>query len=325
MDRVLTVTVNYKTPELTIKCIASLEKERAARVPGLTLCVVDNDSRDGSVEKISAAVEENGWSDWVSIVAADRNGGFSYGNNVAIRPALERPENEQPDYIWLLNPDSEADPGAADELVKFMNAHPKVGLVTGSSYGTNGEIQSAAYRHFTPFNELLSMLQIGFLERLFASKMLLIPHGDLPVQAIWLSGASLMIRREVFADTGLMDEKYFLYFEDPDLCLQARRAGWELWYVPASRVMHVEGAATGFTLDEVVKHRRASYWFESRHRFFLKNYGPVKTLLADTAHLLGFSLWRLRRRIQQKPDLDPPHYLADFIKHSVFVRGFSID
>ena len=325
MDRVLTVTVNYKTPELTIKCIESLEKERAERVPGLTLCVVDNDSGDGSLEKISAAVEENGWSNWVSVVPAGRNGGFSYGNNIAIRPALEKPEDEQPDYIWLLNPDSEVDPGAADELIKFMKAHPKTGLVTGNSYGTDGETQSAAYRHFTPLNELVGMLQIGFLERLFASKMLMIPLGDEPVQASWLSGASLMIRREVFADTGLMDEKYFLYFEETDLCLHALRAGWELWYVPASRVMHIEGAATGFTLEEVTKPRRASYWFESRHRFFLKNYGPARTLLADAAHLLGFSIWRLRRRVQNKPDLDPPHYLADFFRHSVFSRGFSID
>jgi GT2 family glycosyltransferase len=205
-----------------------------------------------------------------------------------------------------------------------MQQHPRTGLVTGNSYGTDGETQSAAYRHFTPFNEFIGNLQIGLLERIFASSLLMIPLGDEPVQAEWLSGASLMIRREVFADTGLMDEDYFLYFEETDLCLRARRKGWELWYVPASRVMHIEGAATGFTLEEVTKPRRARYWFESRHRFFLKNYGPVKTVLADTAHMLGYSLWRIRRRIQNKPDYDPPHYLKDFFVNSVFVRGFSI-
>ena len=324
MDRILTVTVNYKTPDLTIKCIESVARERERNMPGLTMCVVDNDSGDGSVEKISAAVEAHGWSDWVSVVPAGRNGGFSYGNNLAIRPALQRPRDQQPDFIWLLNPDSEIEPGAALELVRFMREHPRVGMASGRSFGTDGQTQTVAYRHFTPLNEFLGMFQLGLLERLFASSSVVIPLGDEPLQAVWLSGASLMIRREVFDDTGLMDEHYFLYFEETDLCLAAGRAGWELWYVPSSHVMHIEGAATGFTLEEVAKPRRARYWFESRHRFFLKNYGPFKTLLADTAHMLGFVLWRLRRRLQNKPDLDPPHYLRDFFVNSVFVKGFSL-
>jgi len=324
MDRILTVTVNYKTPELTIKCIESVARERELNTPGLTMCVVDNDSGDDSVAMIRAAVEQRGWSDWVEVIAAERNGGFSYGNNIAIRAALARPPEKQPDFIWLLNPDSEVEPGAALELVRFLQAHPRAGLVTGRSYGTEGQDQTVAYRHFTPLNEFLGQFQLGLLERLLASSLLVIPTGDKPLKAVWLSGSSLMIRREVFDDVGLMDEGYFLYFDETDFCLAAGRAGWELWYVPASRVMHIEGASTGLTLNEVVKPRRARYWFESRHRFFLKNYGPVRTLLADTAHMVGFALWRLRRRIQNKPDLDPPRYLRDFIANSVFVKGFRL-
>lgn len=325
MDHVLTITVNYKTPELTIKCIESVAREREQNAPGLTMCIVDNDSQDGSVELIRSAVNENGWFDWVSVVAAPRNGGFSYGNNIALRSALEKPASEHPDFFWLLNPDLEIEPGAALELIRFMKEHPKAGMATGTSLNREGEIQSSAYRHFTPLNEFLGTLQLGFLERLFSSSMLVIPLNNEPQQAVWLSGASLMIRREVIDDVGLMDEGYFLYFEETDWCLRAGRAGWELWYVPTSRILHLEGAATGLSMNEVVKPRRPAYWFESRHRFFLKNYGPLKTLLADSGHLLGHMLWRARRRIQKKPDLDPPFYLRDFFSHSVFAKGFSLD
>ena len=324
MEQILTVTVNYKTPELTIKCIESVARERELNAPTLTMCVVDNDSGDDSVGMIRAAIEQSGWSDWVEVIAAERNGGFAYGNNIAIRAALARSREKQPDFIWLLNPDAEARTGAGIELVRFMQAHPRVGLATGRSFGVDGQGKTAAYRHFTPLNEFLGQFQLGMLERLLPSSLLVIPTGDEPLRAVWLSGSSLMIRREVFDDVGLMDEGFFLYFEETDFCLAAGRAGWELWYVPASRIMHLEGAATGLTLDEVAKPRRARYWFESRRRFLLKNYGPIRTLLADTAHMVGFALWRLRRRIQNKPDLDPPHYLSDFFANSVFVKGFRL-
>jgi hypothetical protein len=87
-------------------------------------------------------------------------------------------------------------------------------------------------------------------------------------------------------------------------------------------VIHLEGASTGIT-QRVVK-RRPAYWFEARRRFFLKNYGAFYTALVDAAFIVGFGLWRVRRAIQRKPDLDPPHMFADAIRHSVFVAGFKV-
>ena len=70
--------------------------------------------------------------------------------------------------------------------------------------------------------------------------------------------------------------------------------------------------------------RRPDYWFQARRRFFLKNYGKLYTALADAAFLGGFALWRLRRRLQRKPDTDPPHMLVDSFRHSVFCTGFEL-
>jgi GT2 family glycosyltransferase len=131
----------------------------------------------------------------------------------------------------------------------------------------------------------------------------------------------MVIRREVFASVGLLDEKYFLYFEEVDFCFQAKKAGWECWYVPASRVVHLVGQSSGVTDRKRPPKRLPKYWFDSRRRYFLKNYGWLYAVLADLAWLSGFILWRWRRAIQRKPDTDPPRMMSDFLLNSVLCKG----
>jgi N-acetylglucosaminyl-diphospho-decaprenol L-rhamnosyltransferase len=133
----------------------------------------------------------------------------------------------------------------------------------------------------------------------------------------------LMVRRAVFEQIGLLDEGLYTYIDDPDNCLRAARAGWETWFVPASRVIHLAGASTGVTGNRPPT-RRPAYWYQARRRFFLKNYGACYTALADAAFILGFATWRVRRRLQRKPDTDPPYMLIDSIRHSVFCCGISV-
>jgi len=318
MPRLLISTVNYRTPELAIKCLHSVARERES-LPKTQMVIVDNDSGDGSVESIDQAITENAWSSWAKVVDAGKNGGFAFGNNLAIRDTLAA--NNPPDFIWLLNPDAELKPGAGSALIDFLNQHPKAGLASSLSVDGNGEKQAMAFRRFSPLSEFVGTMKLGVLDRLFPKAIIAIPPESEPYQADWLSGSSLMIRREVFEGIGLMDEGYFLYFEESDFCLQAQRKGWELWFVPKSQIIHLIGASTGFTHLDTRLPRRPQYWFDSRRRYFLKNFGGLYASLADLAHLTGFTLWRLRRLIQQKPDYDPPHYLKDLFMNSVFVRG----
>jgi hypothetical protein len=122
---------------------------------------------------------------------------------------------------------------------------------------------------------------------------------------------------------GLLDEGLYTYFDDIDICLRAKRAGWETWFVPESKIIHFAGASTGVTAPGAQK-RIPAYWFQARRRYFLKNHGAMYTMLVDAASILGFAAWRLRRLIQRKPDLDPPHKLMDSIRHSVFCTGFKL-
>ena len=139
----------------------------------------------------------------------------------------------------------------------------------------------------------------------------------------WVApGASMIVRRSVFESIGLIDDKYFMYFEEVDFCLAAKRAGWSCWYVPASRVIHLVGAVSQMSDNRKHRKRRPAYWFDSRRRYFVKNHGRVYAALADLSFLIGFALWRMRRFVQRKDDPDPPKLLRDSIVNSVFIRGW---
>ena len=111
----------------------------------------------------------------------------------------------------------------------------------------------------------------------------------------WVSGASLMVRREVFEEIGLFDEGYFLYFEEADFCMRAHTAGWKIWFVPESRVVHIEGASTGI---RNVRQRRPRYWYDSRRRYFVKHFGVFGLILADVLWVVGRTSLALRRMLR---------------------------
>jgi GT2 family glycosyltransferase len=130
----------------------------------------------------------------------------------------------------------------------------------------------------------------------------------------------MMIRREVFEEAGLFDETFFLYFEETDFCRRARAHGYKTYYVRGSAVAHIGGASTGIK-DGRTKRRMPSYWFDSRRHYFRKNHGGAYLALSDVLFTLGFSFWRLRRKLQNKPDDDPPYLLGDFIRHTLGTRS----
>jgi GT2 family glycosyltransferase len=132
-----------------------------------------------------------------------------------------------------------------------------------------------------------------------------------------------MIRRAVLDAIGLLDDRFFLYYEEVDFCRRARRAGWSCWYVPESRVVHLVGQSTRAT-SPTQRNRRPAYWFESRRRYFLKHHPLWYAVVADAAFALGLALCQLRWRIQRRPDRDPPGFLRDFARHSLCVRGWRL-
>jgi N-acetylglucosaminyl-diphospho-decaprenol L-rhamnosyltransferase len=314
------VIVNYKTAQLTVDCLHSLVAERQA--DNFKVVVVDNDSQDGSVEKINAVITQQGWTLWAKVVAADYNGGFSYGNNFAIRQLLH--DSDVPDYIHLLNSDTVVKPGAIRELVAFLDNNPQAGIAGSRLLSVEGSLYHASFQFHSFWTELDRGFSFNLLSKLLRPWVREYSHPAIASLTDWVAGASMMIRSKVFADIGLMDESYFLYYEEMDFCLQAKRAGWSCWHVPESVVVHFEGSTTGVNNSQSKTKRRPQYWFDSRHRFFVKNYGPIHAALADIAWLAGFGTWKLRNFFQNKPDTHPEHFWVDSFLNSVFVRRFTI-
>ena len=316
--KLLVVIVNYRVADLTIDCLHSIAEE-LGRVPGTRVAVRENGSRDNSAERIQKAITDNAWNSWCWLTADTTNLGFAGGNNVILRSALQ--SESPPQYLLLLNPDTIVRPNALKQLIDFMDKHPNVGIAGSRLEDPDGTPQCSAFRFPTPLSEFESTIKLGLVTKPLRRRVVAPPVSDHECETDWVAGASMMIRREVLLNIGLLDERYFTYFEDVDFCFNAHRAGWPIWYVPSSRVVHLVGQSSGITAK--VPRRRPSFFFEARRRYFLKNQGPVKAALADIGQILGLTLWRLRVLLG-KSDSTPPHYLWDCIRHSVFVTGFAL-
>jgi GT2 family glycosyltransferase len=317
--KLLVVILCYKVPELTIDCLRSLAPE-VGRTPGTRVAVCENGTGGDTLERLRHAIESNGWASWCDLSFVTPNRGFCAGNNLVIRPALESPE--PPEYVLLLNADTLVEHRALEALVRFMDAHPRAGIAGSQLLSPQGEVEASPFRFQGILSEFDRGLRLGVASRVLSPWSAVPPTPSRACSVDWVSGASMILRRSMLEEVGLLDEGLYTYFDDIDLCLRARRAGWQTCYVPESRVVHLEGASTEI-VRRVVK-RRPDYWFQSRRRFFLKNHGPFYTALADAAFLTGFALWRLRRRLQRKADSDPPHMLGDALRHSVFCTGFRL-
>ena len=315
--KVLVIIVNHRRPDLVVQGLESLDAELAALGGGSRVIVTDA-SGDGSDDEIEAVIAERGYASWATLMRLPKNGGYGYANNQAILAALA--SDDPPEYFYLLNPDAYVYPGAVRELVSFMERRRDVGLVGSRQEQPDGSINRSAFRFPSVRSELIQGSRLGLIRMLFHESEIAPPPPDEPTPVDWLSGASLLVRREVFESVGLFDDTFFLYYEETDLCLRARRQGFRCWYVPASRVVHLEGQSTGVTDMRAPPKRLPRYWFESRRHYFMKNHGPVKTRLADVAWTVGFISWRARRALQGKTDDDPPHLLSDFVRFN-FLNG----
>lgn len=310
----LIVILNYHSARLTIDCLHSLVPE-IAQNKDLHVVVADNASSDNSVPELAAEIARQGW-DWVTLLPLPRNGGFAYGNNAPIRWALSLPQ--PPDYFLLLNPDTVARPGAISALLDFMETHPQAGIAGSRLEDPDGTPQCSAFRFHTVWSELEAMLRLGFVTRLLDRWKVAPPISDHPCPADWVAGASMIIRQQVVTEVGLMDENYFMYYEETDFCLQAARAGWPCWYVPASHVVHLVGQSSGVNDRKQAPRRLPSYVFESRRRYFLKNCGWHQMFLVDLFWVVGLLIWRGSCWLRRKPNPDPPYLLLDFLHYGVW-------
>jgi GT2 family glycosyltransferase len=305
--RLLSVLLNWRTAQMTLRAAEACLREMEG-IAG-ELVIVDNDSGDGSAEILRAAVAARGWSARARVIDAGRNGGFGAGNNVGIRAGLR--DGRRPDFVYVLNSDAFPDPGALRGLLDFLQAHPRAGTAGSHVRGDDGAPHVTLFRFPTIASEFEMAAKTGPISRLLRSSIVPLPIPGTPQRIGWSAGASLMLRMDMLEQIGLFDEAFFLYYEETDLCFRARAAGWERWYVPQSRVVHIGSVSTGMKAWA----RTPQYLLDSRLHYFTKNHGRLYAALATGAAVLGGSVWRLRCLVTRRPFGGPRRFQRDLIAH----------
>jgi hypothetical protein len=213
---VAVVILNTNRREDTLACLASL---RQSCYSDARLMVLDNASTDGSPEAIRAQFPE------VQLLPLTDNRGYAGNNNIGIRAALE----QGADWVLVLNEDTLLDPDCLSALVQQGESDPRIGIVGPLVYHANepGVIQSAGGR-----------LGRHWLAEHIGQNETDTGQFSTPCDVEWISGCAIMLRRALLEQIGLLDERFFYYWEETEWCLRASRAGWRIVHVPAAKLWH---------------------------------------------------------------------------------------
>jgi N-acetylglucosaminyl-diphospho-decaprenol L-rhamnosyltransferase len=290
------VIVHYNTPGLLRGCLASLQH---CTVPHQVV-VVDNASTDRSVETLPQEFPGG------RFLFNAENQGFARANNQGIEALTSSPPGPPPPLpisgegeggreagvraILLLNPDTVVQPGALEALVAFLESHPRAGASGPRLLNPDGSIQESAFTFPTLWMSFFDFFPLH--GRLYYSRL----NGrypearrEEPFPIDHPLGACLLLRGEALAQVGLLDEGYFMYVEEVDLCYRLKQAGWEVWHVPAARVVHHSGQST-----RQLPERMLVELHRSRYRLFHKFYPPAFRFAHRRITRLG--LWARARQ-----------------------------
>jgi GT2 family glycosyltransferase len=314
---VTVVIVNYRTPDLVAINLAALAAERAS-LPNLSVLVVDGGSGDNSPTKIASSIRDSHWEDWVRLRPLALNGGFGWANNQAIREALR--EDVRPDFVYLVNPDAVARPGAIQRLIDALQADPHAGAAGSRLLDDDGTVLGSAFRFPSAASEFSRGADTGWINRILRLRPLRIDPAA-RARVDWVTGASVMFRPEALESAGIFDEGFFLYFEEVELMHRMRRAGWHTLHEPLSEVVHVGGASTGVGGAGAELRALPDYWYQSRLRYFARVYGRVGAFLVNLAWLAGKAVWGLRSLLGKSPaGRQPPQDLAGVWRNGLWPR-----
>ncbi len=245
------VIVSWNTKDLLEACLRSVYAFPLDRP--FEVWVVDNFSKDDTVAMVRDQFPQ------VELIASEENLGFAGGNNRAIPHC-------QGEYVLLLNPDTEVKPDALNELVAFMDAHPEAGAAGSRLLNADGTLQPSCHPRPTLSREFWRMFYLDLFIS-YGSYNMSKWKLDQPREVDVLMGASLLLRKSVLDEVGLLDEGYFMYSEEVDLCYRLQKAGWRLFWVPQSQVVHYWGQSAKQVLAEMFLQL-----YRGKLRFFRKHY-----------------------------------------------------
>lgn len=270
--------INYRTVELTIQAVQSA-LDALGSIDG-HIVVVDNLSNDGSVERLESWIAAQPEGTPVSLVCSPRNTGFSGGHNLGMG-AYEA------EYYLVLNSDALLRPGFLNTILEAADRTPEAGLFAPRIEHENGDVQHSCFRFHSPASEFARAVKTGVFSRLLSRRLTSLGPDPDPGQIEWVSFACVLLRAALTRDLGPMDEGYFLYFEDAEYCLRARRAGWAVAYVPEAVVIHYRGGSSPVKARMKTRASLPIYYYRSRARFLYQAHGRFGLLMANFGWHIG--------------------------------------
>jgi N-acetylglucosaminyl-diphospho-decaprenol L-rhamnosyltransferase len=232
--RLSVVIVNFNSGNETRECLRAVAADLAS--VEWQAIVIDNASTDGSAARIEQRPN-------VNVIVNAENRGFGAAINQAAHTTAAP-------LLWLLNPDCRVEPGAFVALLETLDRHPGCAIAAPQLLNADGSVQASARGEPTAWTGLFG--RHGLLAKMFPRSSMtrrnlqsrdLVASGAESMPVDWVMGASMLIRREMFDAVGGFDERYFLYWEDADLCHRLRERGWSTRFVPRARVVHSGGAS----------------------------------------------------------------------------------
>ncbi len=219
------IVVTHNTCNLTLRCIEAAKLDATASEIKAEVVVVDNASTDGTVTTIRAVFDD------VQVIGLDKNLGFAKANNIGVAHAKGR-------FCFLINSDAFIQPGALRILLDFMHTHPEAGACGPMLLNEDGSLQPSGRPLPTVWSVFVDMTKLYRLARRDVFEQRKRDYQQI-ARVGEISGAAILIRREVYEAVGGFDPKFFTYYEDVDLCKRIGEAGYAIYYVPHAKVIHL--------------------------------------------------------------------------------------
>lgn len=288
--------ISYNTKELLIRCLESI----FSRTKGVDfeIIVVDNCSYDGTPEMLKELFPH------VSLINNDKNRGFSKAVNQAFKVSTG-------EFFFILNPDTELSNNAILELFNFIKSHPEVGVVGPKLIYPDGKLQFSCRRFMTLWAAIVDVFQIYlyFPRNIFSKKYNYDYWKHNYIREVdWFCGAAFMTRRDIYQKIDMLDERFFIYSEDMDYCLKAKKAGYKNFIIPKAIVIHHH--AKGGTQHTQV--RKIDY-YRSLYLYIKKNSNTPRAIIFRVSVML-WALIYLIIRLCKAPFLRKREEVKEYLR-----------
>jgi len=284
VDDLLIIIVNYNTVDLLAGCIKSIY-EYPPKCK-FSVVVADNGSKDSSLCFLNKKFPI------VKVISLKKNFGFAKAANSALK-------NCNTSFALLLNPDSKLFPGTIDQMMEFIKANPKVGIAGAKHLGFDNKLQLTWGRFPGIKNEIIrKALHVSLFENRAGNRKYLENMAKSTTRVDWVSGSCMLVRKQAWQKAGLLDENFFMYFEDIDWCKRIDDSGFEIRFISDAPVLHIGGECARRNLvDAMVGYRKSQLYFIGKYFGFGTKFA-VRLMIAAKAMLLltvtiarrGFSL-----------------------------------